>query len=124
MLQVRPFLAGSQNIRLNLFDPKKPINLIENFNSTDWRTIDLSSLIPPTPVRAVYLTFFSLNENLTPIHVGIKTSIDDIVVDSIISQVNLIPVHITEGEVTYQVRLLKSEPQPICVACRGFQFTI
>lgn len=119
---VNPVIAASQNVRLNLWDPDKPIVLAENFNAVDWTEIDLSSTVP-VMADGVFLVFSPVDANIPGVQVAARTSVDEILVDSITSQLNLILVKLAPGEVVCKLKLLNAN-RAIRVACRGFRFVL
>jgi hypothetical protein len=122
-LGVNPVLAGSQNVRVNLWDPESPFMLAQKFDAVDWMQMDLSSAVPSVGTDGVFLVFYPLDSNLPTVRVAVRTSKDDIVVDSVMSQVNLILVKLAPGETSCKIRLFDAR-RPIRVACRGFRFVL
>lgn len=123
VLGVDPIYAGSQNVRIHLFDPENPIELIKDFSSTEWMDISLADVIPPANTDAVFLAFYPHNGNLPGIEIAMQTAIDDLVIGSVMSQVNLIPLRIKKGQASCRVRLLQAD-QHVRIVSRGFRFTI
>jgi hypothetical protein len=120
-LEIDPQYALSQNVRINIYNPQDPLIIESNFNSIEWAKIDLDKVIP-IESDTVYLAFIPVNTSAS-LDIGIKTSIDDVVVDAMISQVNLIPIKIAKGERACHIRLLQPE-QTIRIICRGYRFIL
>lgn len=120
-LGVDPIIAGSQNVTNTFYDPDNPIVLLDHFDSGNWLDIDLSQAIPPAGLAdAAFLMIRPHAGNSSRVIIGVKTSVDDIVIDSFMSQIYPIPVRLSNDETSCKVRLFQGTG-PVKVACRGYR---
>jgi hypothetical protein len=120
ILNVDPVLAGSSNIIIQWWDPDNPPAVDENFVSEEWVKLDLSSSIPPT-ANGVYITITPLNENLPPVLCAFRSSVDDVTIESFMSQISPYLLHLNVGELQIEGRIIGNK-RAVKITTRGFRF--
>lgn len=120
ILNINPILAGSSNVVINWWNPDEPIVVSENFTNAEWKKLDLSSLLPPTS-DGVFLTIAPLNGNLPPVQCAIRSSVDEITIESFMSQISPYLLHLKIGETQIEARIIGNN-RPVKILTRGFRF--
>lgn len=120
-LGIEKRIADSSNVINHIFDPASPIELAGRIEPNEWVDIDLSAAIPGICEDAIFLAFHPLDENNIPsLKVAVKTTVDDLIIDSMMSQLNLTMVRLSMGETRCKIKTMDN--RAIRVLARGYRF--
>lgn len=121
VLKIDPVLAGSENISANWWDPDEPQILSSGFESATWIKIPIGIAAPPT-ADGLFLAIRPIESNFPIVTAVVRTSIDEVVLDSVLSQVNAFYLRLSPGETEIEAMIL-APSRPIAILCRGFSFS-
>lgn len=105
-LNINSFIASSENLIVQWWDPENPIVLIEKLNQTQI-DIDLETKVPPM-TTGLYLTLKQRGENLPSIKANFQSSVDEINIDSFLSQINPVLLRLAENEKKISVEVFEN----------------
>ncbi len=121
-LNINPVLAGSSNVTINWWDPDKPLVIAEKFDKNNWETFDLSK-IAPVMADGIFISIAPLDKNIPSVKCAIRTSIDEIVIDSVMSQISPYMIKLERGKLELEIMLI-GDYRPVRILNRGTRFII
>lgn len=116
-LNVDQLTASSQNVRTTFWDPDQPQVIAENFNSTRFRKLDAYSSVSPS-ASGIYITIKPTDKNIPSTQCIIRSSIDEIAIDSLQSQLQPYLLRI-EGTDSIEAMNLDGS-RSVNIYCRGY----
>jgi len=119
-MQVDPKLASSDYVLINLWDPTQPQVLLDDFSKTQWTKVDISLATPPTSI-GILIKVIPIGGNAINVKCLAKSSKDEILIDSFLSQHNPPLLKIIPGEQEIEIKLIE-EGQIVNVVSSGFAF--
>lgn len=114
---VSAFVAASNNLQTCLWDPDKPIPIAENFASADFQELDISKAAHEV-AAGLLLTVRPRDKNLPSVCCIIRSSIDEITIDSVQSQLHPYLLRLAQPD---KVEAILLDPtRPVDILARGY----
>jgi hypothetical protein len=88
---------------------------------TNWSCVDISTAASPGMTSGLLISARPVGESLPSLKLAVKSSIDEILVDSFLSRANPVLLRLDEGE-TYIEAMLVEGNRPITIFANGYQF--
>lgn len=121
ILQVPARIAGQSASVTNLWDADNPPVLASEFTATDWSSIDISPGAPPGLSSGILISAKPVGESLPSVKLAVRSSVDEVLVDSFVSRVNPFPLRLGEGETHIEAMVVEGD-RPINILANGYQF--
>ena len=121
ILQVPPPIAGQSASVTNVYDADNPPVLVTEFAATDWSSVDISTAVPPGLTSGILISARPVGESLPSVKLAVKSSIDEILVDSFLSRANPVLLKLDEGDTNIDAMLIEGD-RPITIFANGYQF--
>lgn len=116
-LDVDQLTASSQNVRSTLWDPDQPRIIEDDFYSMSFKKLNAYPAAPPT-TSGMYITIKPTDRNFPSTKCVIRSSIDEITIDSVQSQLQPYLLK-TEGTELIEARSLEKNRR-VHIYCRGY----
>ncbi len=116
-LGVDPHVAASNNVRTIYWDPDDPREIHPSLSSTTFVPIDVSAAMPPTN-GGILITARPLDKNIPSVKVVVRSAVDEIVMDSVQSQLQPYLLR-AEGNGEIQAMVLDAT-RPVQLLARGY----
>jgi hypothetical protein len=111
-------MAGLSSGATTMYDPDEQLEIASDFAPTEWSRLDISQMVPPT-ASGIYIAVKPSGGNLPPVKVAIRSSIDELLVDSFSSQVSPHFIKLEPGETTIQAAFVEGD-RPVSILARGY----
>lgn len=121
ILNVPVEIAGQTTNVTNLWDADDPPVLANDFNATDWSSIDISPGAPPGLSSGILISVRPVGDSLPSVKLAVRSSVDEILVDSFVSRVNPFPLRLGDGETHIEAMVVEGD-RPISILANGYQF--
>src|SRR5215212_2077233 len=121
ILKVDPALAGSTSGLINWWDPDEPPVLVRNFDRTEWSRIDISEAVPPVSDGGILLTIKPTSGSLPHVNCAVRSSKDELLMESFSSQINPYLLRLEDGETSIEAMLLEGD-RPVELLAKGYLF--
>jgi len=121
ILKVDPALAGSTSGLINWWDPDEPPVLVSNFDRTEWSRIDISEAVPPVSAGGILLTIKPTSGSLPQVKCAVRSSKDELLMESFSSQINPYLLRLEDGETSIEAMLLEGD-RPVELLAKGYLF--
>ena len=121
ILKVDPALAGSTSGLINWWDPDEPPVLVSNFDRTEWSRIDISEAVPPVSAAGILLTIKPTSGSLPQVKCAVRSSKDELLIESFSSQINPYLLRLEDGETSIEAMLLEGDG-PVELLAKGYLF--
>lgn len=118
IMNVPPQLAGISSGHTTMYDPDEQLEVVSDFAPAEWSNVDTSTMVPPT-ASGVYIAIKPTGGNLPPVKLAIRSSVDELLVDSFASQVSPHLIKLEPGETTLQAIFVEGE-RPVSILARGY----
>ena len=120
ILQVPPAIAGQSASVTKLYDADDPLVLASEFATTDWSSVDISTAAPPGLISGLLISARPVGESLPSVKFAVRSSVDEILVDSFFSRVNPVLLKLDEGETHIEAVLVEGN-RPLTIFANGYQ---
>lgn len=121
ILRVPPRIAGQSASVTNLWDADDPPVLANGFTATNWTSIDISPGAPPGLSSGILISVKPSGDSLPSVKLAVRSSIDEILVDSFASRVNAIPLRLGGGDSHIEAMVVEGN-RPVSILANGYQF--
>ena len=108
-LQVPPIVAGQSNSVTNLYDADDPLVLASDFAATDWSRVDTSNAVPPNLTSGILISAKPVGESLPLVKLALKSSIDEILVDTFLSRANPVLLKLDEVDTHIEAMVIEGD---------------
>jgi len=115
---VNQYLAASENVRMSLWDPDKPLVVAEKFSSTSFVSMSVAQAAPPT-ASGIYLTVRPNDANMPSVTCIVRSSIHEITIDSLQSQLQAYVLRINGGADKVEAMILEVG-RSVDILARGY----
>jgi hypothetical protein len=105
----------------NWYDADDPPVLASEFATSDWSSVDISTVAPPGIASGLLISARPVGESLPSVKLAIKSSTDEILVDSFLSRANPALLRLDEGDTHIEAMLVEGN-RPITIFANGYQF--
>lgn len=119
ILQVPPVFAGQGSAGTISWDADDPPILIANFTATDWSSIDISPGAPPGLANGILLSAKPVGDSLPAVKLAVRSSTDEILMDSFVSRVNPLLLRLGEGDTHMEAMVVEGD-RPIDILANGY----
>lgn len=120
ILHVPPVIAGQSSAGTTLWDADDPPVLATDFIATDWSSIDISPGAPPGLASGILLSAKPVGDSLPAVKLAVRSSTDEILVDSFLSRVNPFLLRLGEGETHIEAMVVEGD-RPSNILANGYQ---
>jgi hypothetical protein len=120
ILEVPPTIAGQSSGVTTLWEAGDPPVLISNFTATDWTSVDISPGAPPGLSSGILISARPTGDSLPSIKFAVRSSTDEILVDSFLSRANPFLLRLNEDETHIEAMLVEGN-RPITVYVNGYR---
>jgi len=110
-------LAGISNVRITYNDPDNPVLISQTLKSTEFKKIDIQRAVPIS-ANGILLTVKPNDKNIPGVVCIVRSSIDEIVVDSLQSQLQPYLLKIAMG--SFIEAKLQNEERAVNIYSRGY----
>ena len=94
--------------------------LADTFNATDWSRVDISPGAPPGISSGILISARPVGDSMPSMRLAVRSSVDEILVDSFVSRHNPFRLRLSEGE-TYIEAMVVEGDRPITILANGYQ---
>ena len=101
------------------WDPDQPVVLLSNFGGPKWSSVDISAAVPPVTASGILLTIKPDGGSVPPVKCAVRSSVDELLVESFSSQYNPYLLRLVPGDTTVEVKLVEGS-RPVEVLARGY----
>jgi hypothetical protein len=121
ILSVDPRIAGSSSGQAVWWDPDEPQVLVSDFSSLQWSSVVVSEAVPLVSASGIFLTVKPTGGNFPPVKCAVRSSRDELLVESISSQLNPYLLGLEDGETSIEAMLVEGN-RPVDLLARGYTF--
>ena len=118
IMNVPPEMTGISSGRTVMYDPDDQHELVSDFAPTEWSSVEGSPMVPPT-ASGIYIAVKPTGGNFPPVKLAVRSSIDELLVDSFSSQVSPHFIRLEPGETTIEARVIEGD-RPVSILARGY----
>ena len=119
ILNIDRQVAGISSAGVTWWDPDEPPIAATNFNGTAWTRIDISDAVPPASAAGILLTVKPTGGSLPPVKCAVRSSEDELLIDSFQSQINPYLLRLKDSETSIEAMLVE-EDRLVELLARGY----
>ena len=121
ILNIDQQVVGMSSGIINWWDPDEPLIVSTNFKGTEWSRIDISDAVPPVSAGGIFLTIKPTGGSLPPIKCAVRSSEDELLIESFQSQINPYLLRLKDGETSIEAILVEGD-RPVELLAKGYLF--
>ncbi len=118
IMNVPPEMTGISSGQTTMYDPDEQHEIASDFAPARWSRVDISQMVPPT-ASGIYIAVKPTGGNLPPVKLAVRSSIDELLVDSFASQVSPHFIRLEPGETTIEATFVEGD-RPVSILARGY----
>lgn len=111
-------MTGISNGQTIMYDPDDQHEVASDFAPAEWTAVDFSQIVPPT-ASGMYIAVKPTGGNFPPVKLAVRSSIDELLVDSFSSQVSPHFIRLEPGETTIEATIAEGD-RPVSILARGY----